>query len=249
MPSWFVSEPFLSLWVEDVPLAYQPAYGPAVTLRLAYNPRHQPSVVGGYSSHGAQFGNGHGGNGLWACSLFSYAELSTDEYKADLLMPGGGWATFNFATNSNISSVNYRHNLTLEKAGPTGGVTNLILHYPDGSQANYGVSDTSNPYLPGVLFYVSNASDPAGNKTTFSYDANFYLTNVTAADATTFTFHYDDLVRPDYVTSITTSYGASVSFAYTVYGVLTNITDAAGLSSQFSYFDVYGDALVQLVTP
>jgi hypothetical protein len=47
MPTFFVSEPWLNLWVRDTPLQYDSAYGPDVTLRLAYNHRHEGSVVSG----------------------------------------------------------------------------------------------------------------------------------------------------------------------------------------------------------
>jgi hypothetical protein len=37
MPAYFVSEPWLNLWVRDTPLHYDNAYGPDVSLRLAFN--------------------------------------------------------------------------------------------------------------------------------------------------------------------------------------------------------------------
>ena len=36
MPAWRVSEPFINLWIDDTPLAYQPAKGPAVEFTLSY---------------------------------------------------------------------------------------------------------------------------------------------------------------------------------------------------------------------
>src|SRR2546429_206689 len=74
---------------------------------------------------------------------FAYAELDSSDNVADVMLPGKGWATFNFPVGSNSSSVNYRNNLWLEKMGPSGGVTNLILHYPDGASASYSVLDSS----------------------------------------------------------------------------------------------------------
>src|SRR5205823_3630251 len=87
-------------------------------------------------------------------------------------------------------------------------------------------------------------ADPTGNATTFTYDANFNLTTVTAADGAAFTMHYNHLTYANYITSVTTSYGASVSFTYggtdpngNSYGdyFLTGITDAAGIFSQVFY--------------
>jgi YD repeat-containing protein len=252
MPVWFVSEPFLNLWLVDTPLEYTSAFGAPIKLRLAYNQHHVGSVTSLSAWHGAEFGNVGGSQGVWSCSWLSFAELSSDESTVDLMAPAGGWATFSFPTNSNISSINYRKNLWLEKQGPAGGITNLILHRPNGSQTAYEVSDPTNAATHGLagLFYMSSTSDPAGNQTTFAYNTNFYLTNVTAADGATFTLQYNQPLRPDAVTSIASSYGASVSFGYQdLYGpVLTNITDAAGISSQIAYVADTGLA-TQLITP
>lgn len=253
MANWFVSEPFLNLWVQDTPLHYRPAFGPEVSLRLAYTDRRQPSVVSGQEWHGTLIGAMRYYPAYWSCSWFSFAELSADEYKVDLMLPAGGWATFNFPTNSNLSSVNYRHNLILEKTGASGSVTNLILHYPDGSETSYSVSDTNTAQTYGYagLFYMSDKADATGKKITFAYDGSFYLTNATAPDGTTFTLHYDDVSHPTYVTSVSSSYDASVSFGYGNFGLLTNITDAAGISSQFIYEDMGlgGGAVTELITP
>jgi RHS repeat-associated protein len=260
MPHWSVSEPFVSLWVADTPLHYDTAFGPDVTLRLSYNHRHDASVVSSQYWHGAQFGNGGGIFGLWACSWMSFAELSEDENTVDLLLPQGGWATFTFPSGSSASDVNYRHNAWLERGGSSGNYTNLILRHPDGSGATYGLrDDRSDPYGYRV-YYRTEEFDASGQKTTFTYNTNFTdyfgLTNVTAADGTSFTLQLDDRYAPDYpatVTNITASYGASVSLGY-VYSapdtlMLTNITDAAGISSQISYGTAYGGAVTQLVTP
>jgi RHS repeat-associated protein len=252
MPSWFVSEPFLNLWVQDVPLAYTPAYGPAVELRLAYHDRVQGSLFTGNLWHGAQFGNDGGLHGLWSASWLSFAELDSAESKVDLMLPAGGWATFTFPANSAVSDVNYLHNLTLEKLGPSGGITNLTLHYTDGSSAIYDVADKSDTSYAG-LFYVSKSLDPAGNKTSFAYDGNFFLTNVTAADGASFALQLDQTFLQPLVTNVTASYGASCSFSYggTSYDpqVLVAIQDAGGISSLFDYEAPAGGLLTKLTTP
>src|SRR5206468_4631817 len=116
----------------------------------------------------------------------SFAELDTSEATVEVMLPTGSWATFTFQANSSASDVNYRHNLTAEKQGPSpGGVTNIVLHYPDGSQAAYSVYDGTDTFYAG-LFYRSSRSDPVGNTNSFAYDENFFLTNVTAADGTSF---------------------------------------------------------------
>jgi len=260
MPTWLVSEIWLSLWIQDTPLHYDSAYGPDVTLRLSYNHRHDGSVVSGEYWQGAGFGNYDGSCGLWACSWMSYAELSADEYTVDVLLPQGGWATFTFAAGSSVSGMNYRHNAWLEKVGSEGDYASLILHHLDGSGATYGLrNDFFDPYYR--VYYRTEDFDPFGKKTTFTYDTNspyyFGLTNVTAADGTSFTLELDDRYAPysSVVTNITSSYGAVVSFRYSLpdyyYSgpTLTNITDAAGISSYIEYESPIGDAVSRLVTP
>ncbi len=39
MPVWRVSEPYISLWLYDEPLGYQPSIGSRVALKLAYKQR------------------------------------------------------------------------------------------------------------------------------------------------------------------------------------------------------------------
>jgi RHS repeat-associated protein len=235
MAGYFISEPWLNLWLEDVPMSYMPAYGDPVELRLTYTFRRQGSAVGGAFWHGAQFGDTSGFQGVWGCSWLSFGELSAGDATVDLMLPAGGWATFNFPTGSNLSTNNFLHNLVLEKQGPAGGITNLVLHLADGSTSSYGVYDKSDSSYNGI-FYLTSAANRAGNATTFTYNANYYLTTVTAVDGTTFTLHFGDASNPSYVTSVTASYDASVSMAYDPSTLLlTNITDAAGLSSQFVY--------------
>ncbi len=259
MPTWSVSEPFLNLWVQDRPLYYQSAYGPAISLRLAYNERAVGSVVSYMYWQGAQFGNAAGSVGLWSCSWMSFAELSDDENTVDLMLPGGRWATFTFPAGSSISDVQYRHNFWLERVGSAGNFTSLILHHPDGSGITYALRDDS--YDPSFrVYYMSDAFNPSGEKTAFTYDTHysycFALTNVTAADGTAFTLHLDSSQNPPFVTSITTSYGVSVSFDYYLSSqynapTLTNITDAAGISSQIEYegMPYYAGAITKLITP
>lgn len=172
MPIVTVTEPYLTVWLEDVPLTYKTAYGPPVEVRLAYHDRDIPSLVSSSYWHGAEFGNYQGVEGLWSCSLLSFAELSTDGYTVDLMLPGRGWAAFTFASGATNSSINYQNNVWLEKQGPGAGtsssaVTNLILHYSNGSQISYGVKDTNYTDFAAV-FYMTGQADSMGVSTSFA---------------------------------------------------------------------------------
>src|SRR5215831_1651548 len=39
MPVWSVSEPYINLWLQDIPFRYQPAKGPEVAFKLNYQQR------------------------------------------------------------------------------------------------------------------------------------------------------------------------------------------------------------------
>ncbi|MHB8521579.1 MAG: RHS repeat-associated core domain-containing protein [Limisphaerales bacterium] len=258
MPRWLVTEPWVNLWVTDTPLQYTPAYGPGVSLVMAYNDHHVVSVNSGAMWHGAQFGNQVSYYGYtWTCSLLSFADMDASEATIDLMMPAGNWVTFTFPSGSSVSSVNYYQNTWLEKAGSSGNITSLILHFTDGSQAIYGLRDDI--HTPSYwTYFITSRTDPAGNGTQFSYDANFLLTTVTAADGASFTMHYNHPSYSDYITSISTSYGPSVSFSYgetdpnnVTYNsaCLTGITDAAGITSHVFYEQTIGGYVSEMITP
>jgi hypothetical protein len=251
MADYFISEPWLNLWLQDTPITYTPAYGDSMSLRLAYTFRRQGSAVSGAYWHGAQFGNySTVAEGVWCCSWLSFGELSTGDAEVDLMLPAGGWATFDFPSGSTLSTNSFLHNLVLEKQGPSGGITNLILHYQDGSSLAYGVYDKSDTSYNGI-FYMTVSANAASNTTAFAYNTNQYLTTITAVDGTTFTFHYTNSLYPSYVTSVSTSYGQAVYIAYDQSTLLlTNITDAAGLSSQIVYENDSGYSFpASLITP
>jgi hypothetical protein len=44
MPVWWVSEPRINLRLEDVPLRYQPPYGPEVVFQLSFRQRGNPNL-------------------------------------------------------------------------------------------------------------------------------------------------------------------------------------------------------------
>src|SRR5207248_6460981 len=62
MPTWWVSEPYINLRMEDEPLGYQPAHGARVAFRLSYRQR------GAVLEDPAVFGVGIN----WSCSFRAY---------------------------------------------------------------------------------------------------------------------------------------------------------------------------------
>jgi YD repeat-containing protein len=246
MPSLKVSQPFLNPWVIDRPMTYTPAYGPKLSLDMAYNPRQTPSkydsTVFGIGStfgtavytHPAQGSSDTNWNNAqkqssWGGSLFSYARVGTSGNDGEVLLPGGRWADFDFTTgtNSAISGVYYRLNCWLEKVTNSGSLAGVKLHFRNGSVIEYLTARS--PW-----FLMSARRDPQGNANTFTYGSgtNTFLSTVTAADGTTFSVTNSG---SGIISGIGCSAGRSVTFAQAdgVDSQLSGIADAAGLSTTF----------------
>lgn len=118
MPIWGVSEPYLTLWVLDEPLGYQPALGPRVSLEVAYNQMHD--------TH-ATFDRAIFGTGLqWNCSWLSYIATNGVSGNYVVNLTGGGTLTY---TNTTDLLTNTRL---------TGDTTNgFTRSYSDGSKDVY----------------------------------------------------------------------------------------------------------------
>ncbi len=71
MPVWSVSEPFVSLWLDDEPLGYQPAVGPRISLSLAYKQRE---LSAGLNQNMFSFGKN------WNFPWFSFVSIMGTNY-------------------------------------------------------------------------------------------------------------------------------------------------------------------------
>lgn len=139
MPGWRVSEPYINLWLEDVPLAYEPAYGPVVALELAYKQRDE---YAGLTADQTSFGKG------WNCNWLAY--LENFGYSAVLQLPGGGKSTFLFNGGNEAIAPNYYNYSRLKKTvnPSTGYVTSFELSFPDGSKDIYGFLKADHEVFP-----------------------------------------------------------------------------------------------------
>jgi hypothetical protein len=92
MPVWSVSDPYISLWLKDEPLGYQPALGPRISLQLAFKQREFSS---GFDTNTFSVGK------KWNCSWLSY--VSQDVNKSNVVyFAGGGQVTF-YGTNNYLT--------------------------------------------------------------------------------------------------------------------------------------------------
>ena len=148
MPVWQVSEPYISLWLEDEPLGYQPACGPRISFGLNFKQRED---VAGYDTN--IFSTGP----KWNCSWLSYVTVDTNAKKT-VYFPGGGSrlipATYDLLTNTRVTG------------DTTSGYT---VAAPDGGTNIYGfiVTNNAGSFLKAFL---TESCNPNGQKTRFYYD-------------------------------------------------------------------------------
>jgi RHS repeat-associated protein len=233
MPVWSVSEPFISLWLHDEPLGYQPAIGPRVSFDLAYKQRETDGIYGP-----AIFSVGK----KWAFSWFSYV---TQDYNTNnvVYFPGGGATTY-YTTND------YQTGTTL-----IGSITNgFTLTYPDGSKDVYNeiVTNSYGDFLEALL---SQCFDAQSNKTTlnyYSYSPSVpvaRLQNVVDADGRTNLIYYNNsnAYSTNLISKVVDPFGRTVYLNYNANGDLTNIIDVMSNSTAISYDT--NDWVTNMVTP
>jgi RHS repeat-associated protein len=227
MPVWSVSEPYISLWLHDEPLGYQPALGPRISFGLAFKQRESNAGFNpGFFSVGKR----------WDCSWLSYVtqDLNTNNV---VYLPGGGQTTF-YTTND------YLTDTTL-----TGNITNgFTLSYPDGSKNVYGyiITNSSGTFLEAFL---TQRLDAQSNKLTLNYtnyslsSPDAQLLSVVDGDGRTNTIVYSG----NLISKVIDPFGRTNFLSYNSNGDLTNITDVAG-NSTILYYDT-NDWVTNMVTP
>jgi RHS repeat-associated protein len=235
MPVWGVSEPYISLWLHDEPLGYQPAVGPRLSLKLDYKQRE---VNAGYNTN--WFGLGK----KWNCSWLSYLTQSGPTSYA-INFPDGGQRTYltnviDLLTESELSG-----NTT----------TGFTLSYPDGSQKIYGfvVTNSSGVFQEAFL---SQSLNPQGQGITFNYTSltssgipTVRLQSVVDGDGRTTHLYYNSTnsYSTNLISAVADPFGRTNYLAYNMVGNLTNLTDAAGNSTGVNYDT--NDWVTNMTTP
>jgi RHS repeat-associated protein len=270
MPVWWVSEPYINLWIADEPLSYLTSKGEQFTFAINYKQR---------DSHPSAWQSLPGWNNNW----LSYINLKSEVQclsancgfptyhfsDATLYLPGGGTVVFpaNF-NNTVFTRYDNETRITLQPVVANSeafvsqqehdnGVNGFRVIYPDGSQDVYGLSfpDTVPPYSYASATYIlTRRIDAHGNTTFFNYYGNtlqfsgLQLTNVIDYDGKTNFLKYT--VSPShlsYLTEVDSPYGTKATMSYDSNYNLTNIVDAQGLSSRITY-DTNGYP-TSLITP
>jgi RHS repeat-associated protein len=228
MPVWWVSEPFMNLWVDDEPLGYQPSVGPRVSFYLRYKQRENTA---GYNTDMCNVGTN------WSISWVSYVQdqgVGTGNYLAQVLLGKGGLRTM----IADGTSLDYYTGLKMLRLTDTNAnTTGFHVLYPDQSKDVYTGIPHVFPLGTYTNYFLTGKVDPDGNQLTFNYGTNTWakLLSVVDADGRTNTVTYGDPGHQYLITSVTDPFGRSVTLSYNSGGLLTNITDVAQLTNGFTY--------------
>jgi YD repeat-containing protein len=233
MPTWHVSEPYISLWLTDEPLGYQPSLGPRVSFSLGFA-QQEASV--GYDTNTFNLGK------KWSFSWLSYVTL--DAYTNPVVHLGsGGSHTF-------TNGVDYLTDFGL-KGDTTNGYT---LTYPDGRSDVYAliVTNSTGGFLKAFLTQRLN---PAAQGTKLYYASYapsapvIRLLSVVDGDGLTNSISYstNTAYSTNLIRQVTDPFGRTATMVYDNGGHLTNLTDVAGISGSFIYDN--NEWVTNLTTP
>jgi RHS repeat-associated protein len=221
MPVWQVSEPYISLWLKDEPMGYQPALGPRLSFELAFKQRES---VAGLNTNVFSVGQ------KWNVSWLSYVAQDANSNNV-VYFPGGGGRTY-FTTNDYLTSTSLSGNTT----------SGFTVLYPDGSQDVYGFVVTNSGGGFSNAFLTARLNPQAQKTQLIYYNYNpakpvIRLQYVIDGDGRTNSIYYatNNTYSTNLISQVIDPFGRNVSLAYDNGGHLTNITDVGGISSSFLY--------------
>lgn len=232
----------VSLNLNDTPIGYTPAVGPAVYFRLSYNHKEpgQPGTFT-YSNIGAK----------WTHNFLEFIEegSATPGESVRRIVGGGGYIPqTGFNTGTGAFTLEMQSQAVLKRIPASGTATSYTLTMPDGSAQTYGYAAGTSP----KRFFLTEIIDPQGKKLTLAYDGQNRLTSIkdatgaTPATGKATTFSYEN-ANPLLITKVTDPYGRQAVLTYTS-GKLTRIKDVLNIESSFVYDTVDPNFVSSMVT-
>lgn len=207
-PDWQVNPININLYVTDVPIWYDPAYGPPIRFRFSYN---SLSTTSYHEPCGAK----------WQFNYASFLVVDPSE-TVTVFMPDGRRDTFSPDGSGGYNAQKGNQNRLVKLGGD-----HYEMTLQDGSIAEYDIP----PGSASQQSFLISLRDRHDLALLFSYDANLDLHTVTSADGVTFTLSYDGIGR---ITSVADPFGRAATFTYDG-EALTSITDMGGYTHFFSY--------------
>lgn len=234
---YYINPMLIGLILQDTPLSYKPAKGPAIDFQITYNQKDssQPSTFS-YGNLGPK----------WTYNWIEFVQDNPGSIgnSVSLYLPDGQGRTYNTYNSSSGA---------FAREPETGAVLVLVStspvtyerRMPDGSKEVFSASDGNTGYPRKI--YLTQRVDPQGNAVTLSYDSQHRLTGITDAVGQTSTLQYGN-TNPLLVTAVTDPFGRSATLAYDSSGRLSSITDAIGMTSSFDYTGS-GTIIQSMTTP
>jgi RHS repeat-associated protein len=240
MPEWYVSEPYITLWLYDSPIPYYQSDGNAMELKLSYKSRGNPQIENGTISGIAGFGDD------WICNWIGMLQYVGGQDTITDFRAGGGEETFN--TNG---TPDYETARMFEYV-PIGTSNYPALVTAKGEKDIYGftmptASATTNYFLTETIDQFGRVLKQ------FKYQnagGIIQLTSVIDMDGRTNTLAYGITAFPEIITDVTNAYGRTAHFYYNTNGLhftITNMVDAQEMSSSFQYDQ--GENITNMITP
>jgi RHS repeat-associated protein len=242
MATWFVSEPYINLWLTDEPLGYNPALGNRISFQLNFKQRE---TVAGTNS--AVFSCGQ----KWDCSWISYVIAPSINpapgSSMTMVAAGGGERIY---TANGVTPEYYSRSVLSVTTNTNGVFTGCAVVYPNGASETYNYVFTNS--AEGVLCFRTTQADPAGHNTQFIYtnsSGTLFLLSVVDTDGRASTLSYTNTSFRTQITGVTDPFGGSTTLLYNPNGMLTNITDVMNLPSAFAYGYGTNQWITTLTTP
>ncbi len=238
MAQYSVHSLLVSLNIQDTPLRYSPARGPAINFTVTYNEREtQQLPIFGYSNLGPK----------WTFGWLSYVvDDPTTQLPTTLVYPpGGGAEIYYFDSGSQTFLPDPQSHALLVRTS----TNSYQKRFPDGSVQVFDRSNQPGTQRYPRKLFMTEMIDPAGNHASIDYDAYFRITKITDAlgqETLVYYEHPTDLLKITKVADMTNP--LSPRFATFDYenGKLKTITDEIGIQSVFGYQS--GTDLIESIT-
>lgn len=209
-PVWSVNPVTMNLHVKDIPLWYQPAYGPKIAFKLSYNTQ---SDVNAQTAFGRK----------WTLNYASYLESTPS--RIQILMPDGGYVHFEVRTKKGKTT--YR--------APIGSVYQLIpldnggftLAFGNGTQYTYALKQSSSNRI-----FLTQITNKYGHAIKIHHDEQQRVVRVEDAQGKITTLAYNDR---HLLETITGPFGRSAQFEYSADQHLEKLTDMGGFVTDIAY--------------
>jgi len=233
MAYWNVTEPYITLWLTDIPVLYHQSDQSWMQFKISYKSRGESQ-----NTNIAGFGD------KWSCNWLGMLQSqSTNSDSIVDYLAGGGVRSFLKDGTPDYKSARSFKILTVGTNHPPALVSAI------GSQNIYGYTVG---YLDGTTnYFLTQRRDQYGRILgQFNYQTTNGIVRLVSAvdmDGQTNTLTYGNSNFPNLITAVTDRYGRSAYFSYNSSGLLTNSTDAQGLSSYFQYDS--NENITNLVTP